>query len=511
MIPALKDWARRMKLSPSKLMIPLSYAAILGGMCTLIGTSTNLVVAGLVHDEAPHLDQPGIFDVSWVGIPAAVAGMAYVVMLGPRLLPSRASASAEFDDPREYTVEMLVPPDSPLIGKSIEQANLRHLPGLFLIEIDRVVGGSIDLDAQSGTQSDTSGATPGTSAGEGDAGEGGMMAATISPVGPHERLYAHDRLIFAGVVESIRDLQRMRGLVPANEQVFKLGSPRHHRRLFEVVVSPSNPIIGKTIREGGFRSLYQAAILAVAREGRRLPGKIGDIKLRGGDTLLIEAGEAFLNQQRLSRDFFLVSSVADSQMPRGDRAPLALVILAGMVALAASGTMSMLLAALVAAGAMVATRCCSGRDARASVDWSVLIVIAAALAIGRAMQVTGAAATIAEAVMSLAQGSPLLTLIAVFVLTNLMTELITNVAAVSLTFPIALAASAALGVNFEPFVYTIMVAGSASFSSPIGYQTNLMVMGPGGYRFRDYLAFGLPLNLTVGVVCCTLCPLLWKF
>ncbi|MEX0654510.1 MAG: SLC13 family permease [Phycisphaeraceae bacterium] len=473
-LPLLSDWCKKTGIAPAKLFLPLSYAAILGGTCTIIGTSTNLVVNGLLIESA-DLDSFNLFDIAWIGLPALVVGLAYILLASRWLLPDRGSALDLGDDPRQYTVEMIVDPLGPLVGQTIEQAGLRHLPGLYLAEIAR---------------------------------DGEVLPA----VAPTTILRGDDRLVFVGIVESVVDLRKIRGLAPATNQVFKLNTPRTQRTMVEAVVSDSCPLVGKSIREGRFRSTYNAAVIAVARNGQRiLDKKIGDIVLRPGDTLLIEAHPNFARQQRNSRDFFLVSQVEGSAPPRHERAWLAMAILVAMVALVTLGYMTMLQAALLAAVAMIGTRCCTGGEARRSIDWQVLIVIGAAFGIGRAMDNSGAAAGIAGFIIDAVGPHPLLVLLAVYIVTSLFTELITNNAAAVLVFPIALASANSLDVSFTPFAIVIMVAASAAFATPIGYQTNLMVLGPGGYRFTDYLRFGLPLNLLVMAVTLTLAPLFWPF
>jgi len=473
MIPAVQDWAKRLRFSPSKLMIPLSYSAILGGTCSLIGTSTNLVVAGLViaHTDLAPL---GMFDITWVGLPAALLGFTFLFFVGPKLLPDRGKDDAALSDPREYTMELIVPPGSTMAGRTVEQAGLRSLPGCFLVEIAR--GEEI-----------------------------------LSAVGPEQLLLANDRLLFVGVVESIRDLANTRGLMHATDQVFKLDAPRFRRRLFEAVVAPGSALVNRTIRESRFRNLYNGAVIAVARNGERLRGKIGEIRLQAGDLLLVEAEPGFRRRAVATRDFLLVHPLEDSTPRRHSRAPVALVILLAMVGLATFEVYPMLVAALLAAGAMVLTRCCTASEARQSIDWSVLIVIAAALGIGRAMDQTGAAKLLADGVLSIAGTHPWLVLIAIYVVTSVLTEVITNNAAVALVFPIAQATALALGVNFMPFVIVIMMAGSASFATPLGYQTNLMVYGPGGYTFADFLRVGIPMNIVMGIATVVLTPLVFPF
>jgi len=472
LIPAVNDWAKRHRFSVSKLMIPLSYAAILGGTCTLIGTSTNLVVNGLVTDHG--LAPLRMFDISWVGLPCAAIGCLYILIFSRSLLPDRKPVFTEVRDPREYTVEMLVEEDSPLVGKTIEQAGLRHLPGMYLGEIER---------------------------------EGQILPA----VGPQERLRAKDRLVFVGIVESVVDLQKIRGLTPATDQVFKLDSPRVNRCLIEAVVSNSCRMLHQTIRDGRFRSVFNAVVIAVARNGVRIRKKIGDIVLQPGDTLMLETTPQFLEQQRNSRDFFLVSRVEGSNPLRHEKASLALGVLLAMVVAVTFGWLSMLQGAMLAAGLMLVGRCCTANQARRSVDWQVLIVIAAALALGKALETTGAASVIAEKLGRLAKGDPWIALAVIYGITVMFTELITNNSAAALVFPIALATAERLEVNSMSFIVAVMMAASASFATPIGYQTNLMVYGPGGYRFTDYFRFGIPLTLVLGATVVLLAPQVWPF
>lgn len=472
MIPIITDWARKNRISVSKLLIPLSYATILGGTCTLIGTSTNLVVNGLmIAKDGRGL---GLFELAWVGLPCAVIGLGYLMLTGRWLLPERKAVAAELDDPRKYTVEMLVEIGSVLVDKTIEEAGLRHLPGLFLVEISR-------------------------------------EEQRIVAVGPGEKLRESDRLVFVGIVESVVDLQKIRGLVPATTQVFKLEGSRSRRGLFEAVVSDQCPLVRRTIREGRFRTVYNAAVIAVSRSGQRIVKKIGDIVLQPGDTLLVEAGPDWLERHRNDRDFYLVSAVDGYTPPRHDRAWVALVILLTMVAFAASGMVSMLQAAMVAGGLMLLTRCLSGSAARRSVDGSVLLVIAAAFGIGQAMEVSGAAANIAHGLIGLGGHNPYVMLALVYLVTMIFTAFMTNNAAAVLLFAIAGSAAAQIGVSPMPFYVVVMMAASNDFATPIGYQTNLMVWGPGGYRFGDYTRIGLPLSLILWAVTVAIVPRVWPF
>jgi di/tricarboxylate transporter len=472
-IPAINDWARRNRLSVSKLMIPLSYASIAGGTCTLIGTSTNLVVNGLLIKETGS-DGLAMLELAWVGVPVMLAVFVFILLGSKWLLPERVPAISRYDDAREYTVEMLVEKGSKLSGKSIEDAGLRQLPGMYLIEIDR---------------------------------QGQIMPAVSS----YEVLHDGDRLVFAGVIESVIDLQKTQGLTPASNQIYKLGSSRQDRVLVEAVVSDSCPLAGKSVRKGRFRNTYNAVIIAVARNGKRVQQKIGDIVLRPGDTLLLESHHSFAEQQRNSRDFYLVSAIEGSNPPQYQKAMLAMLILALMVLSVTTGWLSMLKASLLAAGLMVLTRCTTGREARRSVDWQILIVIAASFGLGSALQITGAAEIIAVSLVELAGGSTGISLSLMFAVTALLSAVATNNAAAVIMFPIALTTATNLGVSAVPFVITLMVAASASFATPIGYQTNLMVYGVGGYRFSDYLRIGIPLTVLVGLTTILVVPLVWHF
>jgi di/tricarboxylate transporter len=475
LIPAVTDWCKKVRLPASKLLIPLSYAAILGGTCSLIGTSTNLIVYGWLatHETAAH-DALGMFTIAIVGLPAAVIGLIYIIAVSPRLLPDRDAPAGERDDARRYTVEMMVAEDSALAGQTIEQAGLRHLPGAYIVAIER---------------------------------DGERLVA----VGPEQVLHGGDRLIFAGIVESVVDLQKIRGLAPATDQVFKLKDPRPDRELVEVVVSSSCALVGRSIREGRFRTNYNAAVIAVHRNGRRIHQKVGDIELEPGDTLLLETHPRFVDTYRNSPDFFLVSSVPGSRPLRHDRAWIALLILASLVGLVTTGCLSMVNAAFLAAGGMVLTGCCSGQEARAAVEWRVLLVIGAALGVGLALSKSQAAGSIADVMMDVCrQAGPWGVLLGVYLLTLLFAETIGHIGAAALMLPVAQSMQATLGVeSFVPFAVTIMMAASATFATPISYQTNLMVYGAGGYRFGDYLRVGLPLNLLIMVVTVVVVQLTW--
>lgn len=510
--PVVIDWCRKNSVSPSRLMIPLSYLVILGGVGTVLGTSTTLVcnaqiaktrvdiVRQVEQGRAPEslLDDASeirLLEIGYVGVPIALAGIGYMLLVAPRRLPNRTDLVEEFGDRRrEYLVEMLVQPGCGLVGKTVEQAGLRQLPGLFLIEISR-----------------------------GDE--------VITPVAPGDLIHAHDRMVFTGVVGTITDLERIPGLVPAADITYESRpAERTKRRLVEAVLSRTSPIIGRTVREANFRQRYNAAIVAVHRGGERLGRKIGDITLQPGDTLLLQTRSGFVDTHRNSRDFYLVSQIDGSSARRHDRAlaatALFLLLLVWLVATslgAASGSSVGWLskdirpiAAIAVVMAMVGVRCLTIGQARSAIDLQVLITIAAAMGLGGALSHSGAAQWVANVVVGATQMAPVpesvlpwLLLAVVYLLSMAMTEAITNAAVATIMIPISIGIAQQAGLSPRPFLMAVAIAASLSFATPIGYQTNLMVMGPGGYQPRDYLRVGGPLQAIIAVLGITLAGLIW--
>lgn len=495
MAPVVVDWCRRRNVSPSRLMIPLSYLTILGGVCTLIGTSTTLVINGNLGElqkdptRFPGVDparyaELALFEIAPVGVPIALVGIGYMIFVAPRLLPNRHDLIEQFDEHRrDYLVDMTVLANCPLAGQTVQDAGLRQLPGLFLIEIDR-------------------------------------NGETITPVAPGDRIRAGDHLVFTGVVSTIADLERIPGLVPSADESFEQRpADRVHRQLTEAVLSRTSPLVGRTVKEADFRQRYNAAIVAIHRNGERLTNKIGEVELEPGDTLLLQTRPEFVDAHRNSRDFYLVSRVGGAKARRHDRALLAALLFAGLILwlVICSLFPDVLpwgqafskdikpIAAIAVALAMVATRCLTTSEARGAIDVQVLLVIGAAIGMGEALDKSGAAGWLAEMLVRGASTAgfppglrPYLLLAVVYVLTQVLTELISNVAVASIMVTLAVHVAAAGGVagyDPRPFIVAVAMAASLSFATPIGYQTNLMVMGPGGYSPRDYLKTGLPLAM----------------
>lgn len=475
LIPVVISWCRRNHVAPSKLLIPLSFMTILGGCCSRIGTSTNLVVDGLMRKAG--IAEMSFFEIGYAGIPCAVIGGLYMLTVGRRLLPDRKDLMEQLGDARrEYLVEMLVTPACRLVAQSVEAAGLRRLPGLFLVEIDR---------------------------------RGNMIA----PVSPDTVLEANDRLVFTGIVSTIVDLKKIPGLEPATEATDQSSQEQRRRSLCEAVVSRSSPLIGQTVREAQFRSHYNAAIVAIHRNGERLTTKIGDVKLESGDTLLMQTGANFVQAHRNNPDFYLVSDVEGSQPLRHERWWVALVIFAGLLLTMFMGESdTAMLGAFIAGGLMVLTRCMSASDARQSVEWPVLIAIGASFGLGTALEKSGAALLFSTKLVNLTEPlGPYATLAAIYFVTMVLNELITNNGAAALAFPFCLKAAELSHCDARPFVMAVALAASFAFASPVGYQTHMMVFGPGGYRFSDFVKVGVPLNILLWIACVILIPMIWPF
>mgnify|MGYP001164629212 CR=1 FL=1 len=486
-LPVLDTIARRTGVPAARLFMPLSFASVLGGVCTLIGTSTNVVVAGLLAKAAiPDPDREGqtlafgMFTIAAVGLPVALAGVAYMLAFGRLLLPvrERPTEQARRAQARQYLCAVRVEANSPLVGRTVEQGGLRHLRGLYLSRIDR-------------------------------------EPEPVLAVDPEETvILPGDILVFVGDLDSVVELQQFRGLSPVSDETGGACDAKYRpsMRLIEAVVSGRSALVGQTIRESQIRTRYGAVVLAVHRQGHRLAGKIGDIRLRPGDTLLLEAPPGFVRRHRESTDFHLAYEREEPAAPRHDRAWIAVLIMAALVVLISVDWVDPMVGAMCAAAAMVATRCCTGAQARAGVQWNILIAIGAAFGLGQAMENTGLAVAVAGFFTDLAApAGPHVLLAVIYLLTLVFTMAMSNNAAAVLMFPIAVALAQASGLSPMPFAIAITVAASCEFSSPIGYQTHLMVMGPGGYKWLDFTRFGLPLTLLAAGITIGITPVVFPF
>jgi di/tricarboxylate transporter len=469
--PQVADWSDRRGLPASWYLMPLSFAAILGGTMTAIGTSTNLVVSGLL--EASGQAPIGMFEMTRVGLPVALAGLFLIVLLAPVVLPDRRTARQQLQqDIREFTVDMFVEPGGALAGKSVAGGGLRHLKGLYLVELDR-------------------------------------RGQSVAPVAPTMVLEDGDRLTFAGRADTVVELQAMRGLRSA-EQQHASGYSNGKHTFFEAVVSEASPLVGKTLKEADFRSRYQAAVVAIHRSGSRVKAKLGEVRLKAGDTLLLLSDVGFRKRWYDRSDFLLVSRLGGSPPVTTHQAWIVGLITLGIVLVAGAGLVPILHASLMGALALLLFGVLTPSEARNAVDLDVVIVIAASFGLGAAVAVSGLAQVVATGIISAFSGlGPVGVLVAVTLAVALFTEVVTNNAAAVLMFPIAMATATSMGLEPRGFAIAVAVAASASFLTPIGYQTNTMVYGPGGYRFGDYVRLGLPLNLIVVLAIALAVPLFW--
>ena len=460
MMPYVHNWSKKNNIKPSKLLIPLSYAAILGGCATLIGTSTNLIVNGLVTDQliVPGLKPLGIFDFTIVGLPMIIIGSIYLILFSNKLLPSKTDAISEFStQPREYLVEAQIRTNSKIIGKTVEGAGLRNLKGLFLVEISR------------GDQH-------------------------FSAVTPTQSLKENDILMFAGDTETIAEMVNSQmGLALTQVGMF---AKRAHTEVVEIVVSHNSTLIDKTVRQAGFRGKYDAAILAVHRNGERISGKIGMVELKAGDVLLLLVGDDFSKRTVDTNDFYLISKIREFRKLKWYQVAVLFGGLAAAIILSGLGFVSLFMALIVLMILIQFFKIASPKDIPKSIDYNLAIIIVLSLALGTAMIKTGMADIIANFIISVFKpfGS-LGMLFGIFMITNLLASYITNKAAAAIIFPISVSAAINMGLPPLPFILVVAFAAAANFITPIGYQTNLMVYGPGGYSFKDYMKIGLPLTI----------------
>lgn len=464
LVPRVQAWARTGGPAPSKLLIPLSTAAIVGGWLTLVGTSTNVVVHGLLQAEGlPGFD---FFTLAVVGVPAVVVVTAYYALLGHRLLPDGQGREAS-SEAREYQFDLRVTRNATFAGQTVEAAGFRTLGEAFLARIRR--------------------------------GEGEIDAT------PEVALMPDDTLTFVGEASAFESLLSRSGLERVTEPSEALSSDLE---LIEAVVAPGSQLDGHTLRDVGFRERYGGVVVAIRRGADHLGGGLGQVALRAGDLLLIEGRPHLLDRLASSEEFALVAAMEGSRRS-SSRAPVAIAIAIGVIASVATGILPLATAALVGALAMVGLGCLRGRDFLRAIDAPVLLVIVAALGIGQAVEATGLAGFAATGIGAIAPFGVVPTLAVVYAVTNGLAELVTNKAAAVLMLPVALDVSAVLEASWLPFAVAVTIGSAASFLTPIGYQTNLMVMGAGGYRFSDFTRAGLPVSALVMIITVVACWAVW--
>ncbi len=465
LMPYVNTWSHRHSISPSKLLIPLSFAAILGGSATLIGTSTNLIVNGFVQAQKiiPGFHTLYIFDFIWAGIPMIFIGFLYLYFFSYRLLPKRKDVMNDFvENTRRYLVQTRIRTDSPLPGRTVQQARLRNLKGLFLAEIIRKEN-------------------------------------KIRPVSPHETLSSDDILVFAGDTNTIAELVKTRSGLELSE--LGMFSRKNHAEAIEVVISHNSTLAGRTIKEAMFRSKFDAAVVAIHRNGERISGKIGNIRLRSGDVLLLVAGDDFNKLSRNTQDFYLISRIRDYRRAKSYEPVLLIGGLIVAILLSALKLVSLFLSLAILITIALLLKLINPKELPKSIDFNLAIIIAMSLALGQAMVKTGVATHIADFLVNVFMPFGVLSvLFGIYIISAVLSAYVTNKAAVAILFPIVLTIAVQMNVDPFPLVLVMTYAAAASFLTPIGYQTNLMVYGPGGYNFRDFFRIGFPLTMIYMVV-----------
>ena len=452
----VKMWAKKLNVSPSKLLIPLSYASGMGGVCTLIGTPPNLIISGLYSEHTGTAMNvlattiPGLFCL-FVGVLSIIAMR--------KLLPDRKAPESAFESTGDYTVELLVPSDNPYIGMTIKEAGLAEVPGGSLIEI-------VHFDEM------------------------------ISPAIPDEVIMGGDRLIFAGQIDEILEVKSTHGFVNADHHVFAMSEVARDRQLCTAYVKFGSSLINTTIRKSTFEHDNNMLLVAVARRGKRLEEAPRDVKLQAGDTLLLECPPRVnVNTERLASQLQFFDS---DQVPNiGKKTAISTTIMLAMVVLSALNVIPLLQCAFLAAIAMLIFRCCSPDQAMKSINWEILMVFAGSVVLGVAIQKTGIAERLAFGILDVCGTSPIVVMTAICLVGTFITEFISNTAAGAMFFPIMYESAEKLGYEPYPFLIALMVSVSSSFATPIGSPTHMLVYGPGGYRFSDFMRIGLLMNFII--------------
>ena len=484
LLPVILTLAKQMNIASSKLLIPLSYASILGGTCTLIGTSTNLLASGILTQSGY---QPiGMFELAAIGLPLVLAGTAFLVFFGNRLLPHRETLTAILseDERREFITEVFVRPNSKFIGKNIKDGGLNEHRAIRLIEIIRsgvVLKGDLDTI---------------------NLLEGDRLLLACRPIQATNGSN-HDKQSF----ELPEELSEHLGVISSTEGL-----------VIEGIVAPQAGFIGKTLEEINFRQQFRTVLLAIHRKGVNLRDSLNEVRLQEGDTLLLMGSMNAVENLESSEEIIILDRVRQAKTPPEPlKQGIAISTLLGIVLLASFKLIPIVAAVIFGVSFLLITRCIEPSDAYRSVEWSILAIIFGMLALGQAMTETGASNIIAEgitySVFSIAPEhlQPILLLAVVYIITSAFTEFLSNNAAVALMIPIALSLALNLGLDPRPFVIATCIASSASFSTPIGYQTNTYVYGAGGYRFTDFTKIGLPLNLICFTLSLILIPTIWEF
>ena len=452
----VKMWSHKLGVSPSKLLIPLSYASGMGGVCTLIGTPPNLIISGLYADNTGH--PMNIFATAVPGLFCLFVGMLSIIAMR-RMLPVRKAPESAFESTSEYTVELQVPSDNPYIGQTLGEAGLYTVKGGSLLEVYH-------------------------------------FDEVPSPVAENEYILGGDHLVYAGQIDEILELVETHGLVSANHHVFSLNEIDHNRQLRTAYVTFGSPLIGTTISKSDFERKNNMTLVAVARRGMRISDPPRQVVLRAGDTLLLDCPPHMnMDTDRLVSQLHFFDN---EQLPNiGPKTLISSFIMLAMVVLSALGVMPLLHCAFLAAGAMLIFRCCTPEQAMKSINGEILMVFAGSVVLGLALQKTGVAERLAFGILDICGTNPIVVMASICLVGTFITEFISNTAAGAMFFPIMYQAAEHLGYEPYPFLIALMISVSSSFATPIGSPTHMLVYGPGGYRFSDFMRIGLPMNFII--------------
>lgn len=452
----VRHWAKKLGIAPSKLLIPLSYASGMGGICTLIGTPPNLLISGFYTDETGIA--LSVFTPTLVGIFCLIVGVLSVIALS-RFIPERKSPEDALQGTANYTVELMVPTMSPIVGQSVKEAGLHQVDGGRLIEIIR------------------------------------MDREVVTVIDDEEYIFGGDRLIFAGDAEKILELRDKHQLVNATHHIFSLEEVDKGRKLRMATVGFRSSFIGKRICDTPFEEENGLVLVAIAREGDVVSGSPREVELKAGDTLLMECPQRFVIDKHSKYD--LIEMPSETLYKPDRRTLFASLIMIAMIVVSSLGYLTLLQAAFAAAFAMIICRFCSIEQARDSIDWRLLMIFAGSISLGTAIQDTGIAEWISQGILTLCDGTPIVALAGICLVATFITEFTSNTATAAIFFPIAYQTAVTMGVNPLTFCVALMVAVSSSFATPIGSPTHMIVYGPGGYRFTDFARIGLPMNFII--------------
>ena len=455
-VSIVKMWSKKLKISPSKLLIPLSYASGMGGVCTLIGTPPNLIISGLYAENTG--EAMNVLATTVPGLFCLCIGVLSIIAMR-KLLPERQAPEAAFESTSDYTVELLVPADNPFVGKTIIQAGLNEVQGGSLIEI-------VHFDE------------------------------VVSPVPDKEPILGGDRLVFAGQIDEILELKRSHGLVNADHPVFSMNEVDSNRQLRTAYVTFGSHLINTKIGESTFEKDNNMTLVAVARRSKHINQSPREVVLQAGDTLLLECSPtANIQTEKLASDLHFFDS---AQVPNiGKKTFISTSIMIAMVVLSALNVIPLLQCAFLAAMAMLLCRCCNVDQAMKSINWEILMVFAGSVVLGVAIQKTGIAERLAFGILDVCGSNPIVVMTAICLVGTFITEFISNTAAGAMFFPIMYQAAEKLGYEPYPFLIALMVSVSSSFATPIGSPTHMLVYGPGGYRFSDFMRIGLLMNFII--------------